>query len=194
MPMTNFVVHLLSGGLDSVVMLYDLVGEGTKVHCVLFDYQQRHIKELEFAQRHCERLNVLYTKITLPQLRGSTLTDGSGTVVVPNRNAIMLSLAVNLAVEAKADLVTFAANQDDEEVFPDCRVSFVEAFNQMLKAAELKVQVAAPYLDKRKSWIKRLGDDMGVRLDETWSCYAGGLQPCGECPACKKREAALATA
>lgn len=187
----TFVVHLLSGGLDSVVMLYDLVGEGSKVHCVLFDYEQRHIKELEFAKLHCKRLSIEFTLIKLPQLRGSLLTDGSNTFVVPNRNAILLSLAVNVAVKAKAELVTFAANKDDEEVFPDCRQGFILAFNEMLKAAGLNVQVAAPYIDKSKAWIAALGNNIGVTLSDTWSCYQGGLQPCGKCPACLKREAAI---
>lgn len=187
----NFVVHLLSGGLDSVVMLYDLVGEGSKVHCVLLDYEQRHIKELEFAKLHCARLKVEFTRIKLPQLRGSLLTDGSNTFVVPNRNAILLSLAVNIAVKAEAELVTFAANKDDEEVFPDCRSAFILAFNEMLKAAGLTVQVAAPYIDKSKAWIAALGSNIGVTLNDTWSCYQGGLQPCGICPACLKRQEAI---
>ncbi len=185
------IVHLLSGGMDSTVLLYDLHGEGEHVHCVLFDYGQKHKQELEFAKLHCQRLGVLFTTIMLPQLKGSTLTDGSGGVIVPNRNAIMLSLAVNLAVCAKAELVTFAANKDDEETFPDCRNDFVTAFNAMLKSAEITVQVCVPYIDKPKWWIARKGSDMGVVMSQTWSCYRGGDVPCGECEACKKREAAL---
>lgn len=185
------IVHLLSGGLDSVVMLYDLIGQGRKVHCVLFDYKQRHVQELEFAKLHCRRLGVLYTVITLPQLSGSELTDGSGSVVVPNRNAILLSLAVNMAVAAGAESVTFAANKDDEAGFPDCRMAFIQAFNLMLLNAEIHVEVCAPYLDKSKAWIAALGQEIGVRISDTWSCYRGGEKPCGECPACQKRNAAL---
>ena len=185
------IVHLLSGGLDSVVMLYDLHGQGCNVHCVLFDYEQRHVQELEWARHHCHRLNLLFTTISLPQLKGSTLTDGIGGVVVPNRNAIFLSHAVNVAVCAKAESVTFAANKDDETIFPDCRMAFVQAFNIMLIAAEIPVEICAPYFDKSKAWIVARGRDLGVDFNETWSCYRGGLQPCGECEACKKREEAM---
>ncbi len=59
-------------------------------------------------------------------------------------------------------------------------------------AAEIKVQVCVPYIDKSKAWIARKGNDMDVVLSQTWSCYRGGEVPCGECEACKKREAALA--
>lgn len=191
MSLPKTIVHLLSGGMDSVVMLYDLVAQGHRVHCVLFDYRQRHAQELIWARHHCHRLNVLFTTIELPQLRGSELTDGKGGVVVPNRNAILLSLAVNLAVEAGADTVTYACNADDEAAFPDCRMAFVQLFNTLLTTAEIKVEVCAPYIGKRKWEIGDLGRQMGVSFNETWSCYRGGEKPCGECPACLKREAAL---
>lgn len=192
MSVSRYIVLILSGGLDSVVLLYDLVSQGFKVYCVLFDYGQRHVQELEWAKLHCHRLRVLYTTITLPQLKGSKLTDGSGGVIVPNRNAIFLSHAVNVAVCAKAESVMFAANKDDEAIFPDCRMAFVQAFNVLLLAAEIPVEVCAPYFDKPKAWIVGLGRELGVDFNETWSCYRGGLQPCGECEACKKRQEAMA--
>lgn len=185
------IMHLLSGGMDSVVMLYDLLDQGHNVHCVLFDYKQRHAKELDFAKWHCKWRKVLYTLIELPQLRGSELTDGSGGVIVPNRNAILLSVAVNLAIAAKADSVTFAANADDESSFPDCRRAFVDAMNASVKAAGYDVEICAPYLDWPKWKIGAKAQTMRVPLTETWSCYRGGEKPCGECPACLKREAAL---
>jgi len=187
------IIHLLSGGLDSVVMLYDLVGQGHKVHALIFDYGQAHAqREMPHAVYHAERMSVLYTYVVLPKLQGSLLTDGTGTVVVPNRNAILLSMAVNFAVAAGADTVTFAANKDDEAAFPDCRQAFIQMFNHMLITAELKVEVAAPYLDKPKAWIAGLGREMGVEIARTWSCYFPGEGPCGVCPACLKRAQALA--
>lgn len=192
MGLPKTIVHLLSGGMDSTVMLYDLQAQGHKVHCVLFDYKQKHVQELDFAKFHCSRLGVLYTTLELPQFKGSTLTDGSGGVVVPNRNAILLSLAVNVAIVAKADTVTYACNKDDEAVFADCRQAFVQTFNNLLMMTEIQVEVCAPYMDKHKWEIADLGRQLGVNMDQTWSCYKGGESPCGECPACKKREEALA--
>lgn len=189
MPKT--IIHLLSGGMDSVVLFYDLLDQGHNVHCVLFDYGQRHVKELDFAKWHCDWRKTLYSSIKLPQLRGSELTDGSGGVVVPNRNAILLSVAVNLAIAAKADSITFAANADDESTFPDCRRAFVDAMNASVKAAGYDVEICAPYLDWPKWKIGAKAQDMRVPLTETWSCYRGGEKPCGECPACIKRESAL---
>lgn len=187
----KMIVHLLSGGLDSVVMLYDLHGQGCKIHAALFDYKQRHVQELNWAKYHCHRLGILFTTIELPCLLGSQLTDGKGGVIVPARNAIMLSLAVNLAVSAGAESVTFAANRDDESEFPDCRMAFVQSFNNMLTTCEIPVEVCAPYLDWPKWKIAAHGQELGVKFHETWSCYRGGSEPCGECAACKKRNAAI---
>lgn len=185
------IVHLLSGGFDSVVMLYDLHTQGHKVHCVLFDYKQRHVQELLWAKHHCHRLDVMFTTMEIPQLKGSELTDDKGGVVVPNRNCILLALAVNVAVSAGADTVTYACNKDDESLFPDCRTAFIQLFNTMLTTQKVNVEVCAPYIDKKKWEIMDLGRQLGVNFDETWSCYRGGDKPCGRCHACLVREEAL---
>jgi 7-cyano-7-deazaguanine synthase len=172
-------------------MLYDLVAKGHRVHCVLFNYRQKHVQELEFAKLHCRRLGVTFTIIDITQLRGSTLTDGTGSMIVPMRNATMISHACNLAVSAGADTVTFAANKDDEAEFPDCRMAFVQAFNTLNAVQEILVEICAPYHDKRKWEILDIGRQHAVDFNETWSCYNGGVKQCGTCPACQKRIAAL---
>lgn len=187
----KYVVLLLSGGLDSVVLLYYLVGQGVKVHAVLFDYKQRHVQELEWAKQHCRRLGVVFTVIEIPQLRGSELTDGGGTVVVPFRNPIMLALAVNLAVYAKAEEVAIACNSGDQEQFPDCRWATLDALNHAIKLSGYDVKIVAPFVNRSKAWIVGLGNELGVKFNETWSCYQGGIEPCGKCAACLKREEAM---
>jgi 7-cyano-7-deazaguanine synthase len=109
------IVHLLSGGLDSVTLLYELHSQGHMIHCLLFDYHQQHVQELIWAKHHCHRLGVMFTTQQLPHLGG--LNDESW--IVPNRNAIMLSMAVNMAVQIGADLVTIGCNADDANAFPE---------------------------------------------------------------------------
>jgi 7-cyano-7-deazaguanine synthase len=177
------IIHLLSGGLDSVTMLYDLTQQGHHIHCLLFDYHQRHKQELLWAKQHAERCNALYTTIDLPDLGG--LTEQSW--VVPNRNAIFLSVAVNLAAQANADIVTIGCNADDSDYFPDCRKPFLDAMNAAIKAAGYDVEICAPYLDKRKWEIGDLARQMGVKINEIWSCYQPTENgPCGKCLACQK--------
>lgn len=186
MTTPKHIIHLLSGGLDSVTLLYDLHGQGCKVHAILFDYKQQHSQELVWARHHCHRLNVLFTTIELPNLGG--LTDASW--IVPNRNPIMLMLAVNLAVAAGADTVTIGCNADDSEMFPDCRWAVMDALNHAIKLSGIGVEICAPYIQKRKWEIAGLAREMAVPTHETWSCYRGGDKPCGECPACQKLSAA----
>lgn len=188
---TKFVVHLLSGGLDSTVMLYDLLAQGCKVHALLFDYGQRHQTELNCAKRHCKRLDVTFTIISIPTLQGSALTDSGEGWVVPFRNPIMLALAVNMAVSIQADCVTIGCNADDAKDFPDCRWEVMDALNHAIKLSGLPVEICAPYMNKRKWEIGALGQKLHVNMADTWSCYAGGKEPCGKCPACRKREEAL---
>ena len=183
----KIIVLLLSGGLDSVTLLYYLVGLGHKVHCVLFDYGQSHVQELTFAKQHCHRLGVLFTTVTLPKLGG--LTDASW--IVPFRNPIMLAIAANIAIQAGADEITIGCNKDDEEQFPDCRWAVLDAMNHALKLSGYTVQIAAPYLDKAKWEIGAMAREMGVPMHEIWTCYRGGEKPCGKCPACKKLESAM---
>ena len=188
----TFIVHLLSGGFDSVTALHWLHGQGCKIHCCLVDYGQRHVQELGFAKHHAGQLGLLYSTVTVSQLRGSSLTDGKGGMVVPFRNSVLLSHACNLAAVCGAEIVTYACNKDDEKNFPDCRKGFIKAFNKVLEESEINVQVAAPFIDKAKWEIADLARQMGVDVSQTWSCYRGGQEPCGECEACKKREEALA--
>jgi 7-cyano-7-deazaguanine synthase len=181
------IIHLLSGGLDSVTMLYDLKSQGHAIHCVLVDYSQPHKQELQCAIRNAERCNVPWTLLKVPPLGGM---DGKSWVV-PNRNALLISLAVNMAVRAMADTVTIGCNADDAENFPDCRKDFIASMNRTVKQAGYDVEICAPYITWRKWEIGGLAMDMGVVLDDIWTCYKGGESPCGECPACDKLKRAL---
>lgn len=182
------IIHLLSGGLDSVTMLYDLKQQGHNIHCLLFDYQQRHIQELHWAKYHAERCGVLHTIRKLEDLGG--LNEKSW--IVPNRNSIFLSVAVNVAFRAGADTVTIACNAEDAEYFVDCRQSFIDAKNAETQAAGYNVEICAPYIDWPKWKIGGLAREMGIKSDTIWSCYIGGETPCGQCPACNKLKAAFA--
>lgn len=170
-----------------MALLYKLRMAGHSIQCVLFDYKQQHAQELTFAKLHCHRLGAMFTTLELPPLGG--LTDASW--IVPNRNAIMLSIAVNLAVQREADTVTIGCNSEDAHDFPDCRKHFIKRFNSMLRSEKIAVEVWAPFIDWPKWKIGGLAQEMGIPLHEIWTCYRGGEKPCGKCPACKKLEAAI---
>lgn len=182
------IIHLLSGGLDSVTMLYDLKQQGHLVHALMFWYGQQHEQELRWAYHHAERCRVKHTTLDLPKLGG--LTEANW--IVPNRNAIFLSIAVNVAVQAGADTVTIGCNAEDEAMFPDCRGRFIDAMNEAVKMAGYEIEICAPYKTWPKWRIGGLAQELGIDIGAIWTCYKGGEKPCGECPACQKLQGALA--
>lgn len=193
-------VLLLSGGLDSAVMLALEVDSGGNPVCLSFDYGQRHRRELESARELAHYYRCFHEVAVLPAglFAGSALT-GTGNVphahyddatqrltVVPNRNAVFLSLGAALAASRGLSRVLYAAHAGDRAVYPDCRAEFVEAIDAALRLA-CGVGVEAPLLRKDKRAIVTLGRELSVPFDLTWTCYEGGDEPCGECGSCRER-------
>ena len=205
-------IAVVSGGLDSVTLAHLLAQGGEELHLVSFEYGQRHHKELEFADRAASRLGARWTVIDLQAagltslLRGSALTDASVEVpdghyaadtmkatIVPNRNAIMLAIACAAAESEGADVVGVAVHAGDHFIYPDCRPEFIGAFEAMERLAmdRPSLRIEAPFLDRSKADIVRIGADLGVPFQETWSCYKGGELHCGACGTCVERREAF---
>lgn len=204
------VVVICSGGLDSVTLAHRLAAERRLGRLVSFDYGQRHRKELDFARACAERLGVAHDVIdiaaTARLLSGSALTDDVAVpdghyaeesmrvTVVPNRNAIMLSIAFGIAAAQKASAVAAAFHGGDHFIYPDCRPGFVDAFRAMEAQAldgMWTVGLEAPYVRLSKADIVRDGVALGVPYAETWSCYKGGARHCGRCGTCVERREAF---
>jgi 7-cyano-7-deazaguanine synthase len=206
-------VVTVSGGLDSVTLAHDLAAGGAELALLSFDYGQRHVRELACAAACAERLGAEHHVVDLRSvgglLSGSALTDDAVEVpeghytdesmkatVVPNRNAILLSIATGLAVATGADTVATAVHAGDHPIYPDCRPAFIEAFGAVARvgnegfAAE-GFSVVAPYLTFSKAGIVARGAALGVPFAETWSCYQGGELQCGRCGTCVERKEAF---
>jgi 7-cyano-7-deazaguanine synthase len=209
----GLIVVTVSGGLDSVTLAHVLAAEGHDLVCLSFDYGQRHAREIESARACAERLEAEHQVVDLRSvgalLTGSALTDGDVDVpeghytdasmaatVVPNRNAIMLSVAVGVAVARGAVAVATAVHAGDHPVYPDCRPAFVEAVEREARIgnegfAVEGFRVLAPFLRLTKDEIVRRGAALGVPFVETWSCYVGGVRHCGRCGTCVERQEAF---
>ncbi len=198
------VVAIYSGGMDSFTLLHRLLRQGYEVHALSFNYGQRHSKELQFARRVCAELNLSHKEVDITAinqlLQGSSLTDNievpeghyaaenMKSTVVPNRNMIMLSLAIGYAVSIKASAVYYGAHGGDHAIYPDCRPLFVEKMNEVSQVANYEpVDVVAPYLHANKIDILREGLDMGLDYGKTWTCYNGRERACGKCGSCIER-------
>lgn len=205
--MASKVVAMVSGGLDSATLLWQLVHDGHEVVALSFDYGQRHRRELaassELAKlagcRHVE------SKLELPGASalqsGTDVPDGHyedasmRATVVPSRNLVMLSVASAYAVSERAKAVAYAAHGGDHAIYPDCRVEFVRAAADLLAIANWEpIDLLAPFVTMTKSDIVTLGATLGVPFGQTWSCYKGGAIHCGTCGTCVERREAFALA
>jgi len=113
---------------------------------------------------------------------------------VPNRNMILLSLAIGYAVDIGANKVFYGAHSGDHAIYPDCRPDFVHAMNKVAKLANYEpVDIVTPYLNSDKTEILADGLKMGLDYGKTWTCYNGRDQACGKCGSCTERLEAFAT-
>ena len=202
-------VVLLSGGLDSATTLYLAQKKGYRCFCLIFDYGQRHRKEIESARRiaRAANCNSQVLKIKLPW-KGSALLDRKISVserssapalqcsssipntYVPARNIIFLSFALSYAEVIRAQAIFIGAHSQDYSGYPDCQPEFYQAFKRVIERGtkagveKIKIKIVTPLIHKTKAEIIRLGQRLGVPFALTWSCYQGGSVPCARCDSC----------
>lgn len=203
-------VILLSGGLDSAVTMYVARKRGYECHALIFDYGQRHKRELAFAKRLARECgaNLKSVTLTLPW-KGSSLVDkkaplplsrsakdikrfGIPSTYVPARNTIFLSIAASYAETIGASAIFIGAHTEDSSGYPDCRLDYLKAFDKVIRLGtkrgiEESLRLEFPLIRKDKSGIIKLGGRLGVPFRYTWSCYQGLKSPCGKCDSCTLR-------
>ncbi|MDD5594735.1 MAG: 7-cyano-7-deazaguanine synthase QueC [Candidatus Omnitrophica bacterium] len=191
-------VVLLSGGLDSSVVLYLAKKKGFQCFCLAFDYKQRHSRELKSARAIAQsaKCGIEVMKVSFPW-KGSSLLEKKAALpgerralpntYVPGRNIIFLSFALSYAEAIKAKAIFIGAHAQDYSGYPDCRRAFFQAFKKVVDTgtrAGKGIQVFTPLIDKSKAGIIKTGVKLNVPFNLTWSCYKGGLKPCGKCDSC----------
>ncbi len=201
---------ILSGGMDSVTLLYERAEEIALA--VSFDYGSNHNhKEIPFAKKHCDALGIPHVVIPLKFMAEhfeSSLLSGAEAIpeghyadenmkstVVPFRNGIMLSIAAGLAESKGLQKVMMANHFGDHDVYPDCRKEFVDNMSAAISAGTYaNIFIDAPYTSISKADIARKGAALGIDYAQTWSCYKGLEKHCGKCGTCIERKEALAAA
>lgn len=201
---------VLSGGMDSVTMLYEYAD--TIDLAVSFNYGSNHnAREIACARHHCQALGIELVEIDLSFIGEyfySSLLDGPDAIpegeydfdnmkstVVPFRNGIMLSAAAGLAESRGLKAVMIANHAGDHALYPDCREAFVKAMGQAIAEGTYeRIELRAPYTLLTKSEIARRGHALGVDYGQTYSCYRGGEKHCGRCGTCVERRQAFADA
>ena len=210
-------VVLLSGGLDSSTVLYQATSDGCECYAISFDYQQRHQRELEAAKAIAHSAGVVEHQLVNFDLNawgGSALTDEALDIptqrslgemsqnipitYVPARNTIFLSFALAYAEARDAGRVYLGVNALDYSGYPDCRPDYIQAMQEVFRLGTKQgregdaIAIVTPLIELKKTDIIQLGNQLGVRWEQTWSCYAGNETACGVCDACRLRLAAFA--
>lgn len=208
-------VVLVSGGMDSAVVLAIARARGFETYALSLRYGQRHSAELDAAARNAASLGAAAHKVVEVDLRsigGSALTadidvpespgEGIPVTYVPARNTIMLSVALGWAEVLGARDLFCGVNAVDYSGYPDCRPEFIAAFERLANLATKAgvegggIRVHAPLIAMSKADIVIEGLRLGVDFAQTVSCYqadAEGLA-CGRCEACRLRAEGFAKA
>ena len=199
---------IYSGGMDSTTLLYeykDVIGMA-----ISFNYGSKHNdREFEYAERNTKELGIKHIKIDLRSIMSnfkSNLLQGGGEIphghyaeenmkktVVPFRNGIMLSIASGIAESNGYKKVLIANHFGDHDVYPDCRVDFIDNMNKAVKFGTWEgIEIIAPYSSITKRDIAEIAKKNGLSLgDISYSCYEGDDIHCGKCGTCVERAEAL---
>lgn len=205
-------IVVFSGGQDSTTCLIQALTQYEHVHCITFDYGQRHNQEIEVAKKVAIELGATSHKVMdvglLNELAVSSLTrdnipvshelqeNGLPNSFVPGRNILFLTLAGIYAYQLGAESVITGVCETDFSGYPDCRDEFVKSINQSLVLGmdrKLRIDTPLMWLNKAETWA--LADKYG-KLDyvrnQTLTCYNGVIgDGCGDCPSCDLRKNGL---
>lgn len=203
-PENKKALVLFSGGLDSTVCLYWALAQGYECLALSVSYGQKHSREVAAAKAIAKNLGVKFEHITLslPWLAASSLVgekdvpaadaDDIGKKVpstyVPARNLLFVSLAASFADAVGAEAVVLGPNAVDYSGYPDCREEFYKPLSSAVKEGTVnQPKILTPLIKMSKAQIIKLGAELGVPFEKTWSCYRGGARPCGQCESCYLR-------
>jgi len=195
-------IILLSGGLDSAVAAaWAQQRWGNLCMALIFDYGQRHNKEIVKAKKLAEHFGwpSIMQKFSIPSTSALTGVGDVNTMIrglpasfVPGRNMIFLSMAAAVAYTLEIEHIVGGWNIIDYSGYPDCRSDFLSSMEKTINLAlgygdYYKVRVERPLVLMNKKEIVLMGQELGVPFGMTWSCYEGGEKPCGVCGSCINR-------
>lgn len=189
--MSDTAVVLLSGGMDSTVVLWSAMEQYGHIRCVSIDYGQAHRRELRHARQVNQladvRLDLVRVDLPEPEIRPSPET-----LFIRGRNVLAISVAASTVGHGSADILVGSLSTDPHS---DCKQPFFDEMTRALAGPDSvgRVKVRAPLLvQPSKSAVAELGFRLGAPLGRTWSCMRPlGLRPCRSCPPCTTRATAL---
>ena len=210
---------LFSGGIDSTTCLGLAISKygKEKVIALSITYGQKHTKEIEAANAIVQYygiekidldLSLIFRFSDCSLLKGSDediphesyaqqleKTNGSPvSTYVPFRNGLFISSAAAIALSRKCSVIYYGAHADDAagNAYPDCSSVFNNAMNTAVyEGSGKQLKIEAPFVNMTKADVVKIGLELKVPYELTWSCYEGGDKPCGQCGTCIDRAKAF---
>lgn len=202
----NKAVVVFSGGQDSTTCLAYALRKYEEVHCITFDYGQRHSEEINIAKKLAKKFNVSHKVLNtniLNDLSASSLTRPNIPVqkhessqdntlpntFVPGRNILFLTLASIYAYQISAKTVITGVSETDFSGYPDCQGEFIKALDKAISLGlDNNIKIETPLLNLTKAETWAMADYYGILeiiKNETLTCYNGiKYDGCGNCPSC----------
>lgn len=208
------VVCVLSGGLDSTILSYLLKHKyGDKVKAITFNYNQKHIIEVEKAKETCNKLNIPHriinmeflgdivssvsslskdSNIDIPNIK-DVLGDPNPSSYVPFRNLIFLSLGLSFCESNNADVLFLGIQSHDLYGYWDTTQEFIDRLNSVAELCRsFPIKINAPFVDLSKKDEIEIGKILNVPFKDSWTCYEGRVEnniaiACGKCGSCAER-------
>ena len=210
---------LFSGGIDSTTCLGLAISKYGKENVIALSitYGQKHTKEIEAANAIVQYygiekidldLSLIFRFSDCSLLKGSDediphesyaqqleKTNGSPvSTYVPFRNGLFISSAAAIALSRKCSVIYYGAHADDAagNAYPDCSSVFKNAMNTAVyEGSGKQLKIEAPFVNMTKADVVKIGLELKVPYELTWSCYEGGDKPCGQCGTCIDRAKAF---
>ena len=210
---------LFSGGLDSSTCLALAIQKygAENVIALSIYYGQKHNKEIQAAEKLVKHYSVAWKTLDLAPIFADSdcslltqsdkdipketyaeqlaETDGKPvSTYVPFRNGLFLASAASIALSNDCGVIYYGAHSDDSagNAYPDCSSKFNNAMNEAIfTGSGEQLRIEAPFVELNKADVVRIGTELNVPYELTWSCYEGGDKPCGVCGTCRDRIAAF---
>ena len=200
----NLAIVLVSGGLDSCVAAA-IAHQHHKTAFLHVNYGQRtEERELkafnDISDYYCVKRRLVADISYLKEIGGSSLTDETiqiekpkpnsfeiPSTYVPFRNTHLLSIATSWAEVIGANQIFIGAVEEDSSGYPDCRITFFKAFNQLIEKGtkpDTYITIKTPVINLKKKDIIIKAMELTAPLHLTWSCYKNSNKACGVCDSC----------
>lgn len=190
-------IILLSGGLDSAVVLSLASAQGFNLHAVHFDYGQPS------AQQEEHFANLISARYGAEAFHSFKLCQGivglpiKDEFTYPMRNLVLLSAASAIAVNRKrlhvfVGIISSAGPESKQCIYPDCSEEFLDGMSMVLEACDERIKLHAPLCRVTKTGVFGLAAALGIDRSHTFSCLTPDENgnPCKLCVSCIERQTA----